>query len=167
VQPPVAAKRLAYRSAYRALQLSWLVRRPGVSGIKCLLVNRERILLVRHTYGHRGWDLPGGAMKRNELPLTAARREMQEELGVESGRWTWLGTVQGTVDHRRDTIHVFRVELGTPAITLDLGELAAASWFASSNLPPNVGPYVLPIVKLAAAAAAATADADISDHDRI
>jgi 8-oxo-dGTP pyrophosphatase MutT (NUDIX family) len=164
VQPPVAAKRLAYRSAYRALQLSWLLRRPAVSGVKCLLVNRDRILLVRHTYGHRGWDLPGGAMKRHELPLTAARREMAEELGVDCDRWTSLGAVEGTVDHRRDTIHVFRVDLETPAITMDLGELAAASWFDSSNLPPNVGPYVLPIVNLAAAPGAGITA--VSDEDR-
>jgi hypothetical protein len=31
-------------------------------------------------------------------------------------------------------------------VTLNLAELATASWFASSNLPPNLGPYVLPIV---------------------
>src|SRR5437764_3115576 len=93
VQPPVAARRLAYRSAYRVLTVSWLIRRPAKSGVKCLLVNQERILLVRHTYGYRGWDLPGGAIKRHEAPLTAARREMHEELGVEADGWISLGTV--------------------------------------------------------------------------
>jgi 8-oxo-dGTP pyrophosphatase MutT (NUDIX family) len=151
VQAPVAARRLAYRAAYRALQLTWLVRRPSKLGVKCLLVNEDRYLLVRHTYGHRHWDLPGGAMKRHEPPLHAARREMREELGIESDSWASLGPVQGTVDHRRDTIYCFRVELPAPTITMDRGELQAASWFASTNFPPNLGPYVLPIVRRSAA----------------
>jgi 8-oxo-dGTP pyrophosphatase MutT (NUDIX family) len=156
VQPPVAARRLAYRAAYRALALSWLVRRPAKLGVKCLLVNGDRLLLVRHTYGHRDWDLPGGAMRRGEPPLAAAQREMREELGIEADCWTSLGTVEGSVDHRRDTIFVFRVQLAAPTVTINRGELATASWFAGSNLPPNVGPYVLPIMMRSAAAGAAS-----------
>jgi 8-oxo-dGTP pyrophosphatase MutT (NUDIX family) len=152
VQAPVAARRLAYRAAYRTLQFSWLLRRPAKRGVKCLLVNRERVLLVRHTYGDRRWEVPGGAMRRNEEPLATARREMHEELGIEAATWTALGTVQGTFHHRRDTIHCFRAELESPALTLDLGELQAASWFHSSDLPPNLGPYVLPVLSRAAAA---------------
>ena len=41
------------------------------------------MLLVRHTYGPRAWDLPGGAIKRGEPPIDAARREMDEELGLD------------------------------------------------------------------------------------
>jgi 8-oxo-dGTP pyrophosphatase MutT (NUDIX family) len=152
VQPPIAARRLAYRAAYRTLALWWLVRRPAKRGVKCLLVNQDRILLVRHTYGHRDWDLPGGAMKRGEAPLATARREMQEELGIEAD-WTSLGAVEGSVDHRRDLIFVFRAQLAEPAITINRAELSTASWFAGSNLPPNLGPYVLPIVSRSAAAA--------------
>jgi ADP-ribose pyrophosphatase YjhB (NUDIX family) len=152
VQPPVAAKRLAYRAAYRTLQVSWLVRRPAKLGVKCLLVNRGRVLLVRHTYGDRRWDLPGGAMRRQEQPLDAARREMHEELKIETTRWTALGTVEGSVHHRRDTIHCFLAELDTPDVTLDLGELQTASWFDRSDLPPSLAPYVLPVLMRAAAA---------------
>jgi 8-oxo-dGTP pyrophosphatase MutT (NUDIX family) len=147
VQAPVGARRLAYRAAYRTLQVSWLVRRPMKRGVKCLLVNRERVLLVRHTYGDRRWDLPGGAMRRNEEPLATARREMHEELGIESARWTALGIVEGVFHHRRDTIHCFRGELESPEVRLDLGELQTASWFDRSDLPPNLAPYVLPVLR--------------------
>jgi 8-oxo-dGTP pyrophosphatase MutT (NUDIX family) len=139
-------RRLAYRTAYSILRLIWLVRRPVTVGVKCLLVNDGRILLVRHTYGDRAWDLPGGMLKRHEQPLTAARREMREELGIEGASWTSLGAVQGTVHHRRDTIHCYRAELAAPGLTLDLGELATARWFARSELPPDLGHYVVSIV---------------------
>jgi 8-oxo-dGTP pyrophosphatase MutT (NUDIX family) len=151
VELPVAARRLAYRAAYRALEVSWLVRRPAKSGVKCLLVHRNRILLVRHTYGDRRWDLPGGSIKRGEDALSCARREMHEELGVQSGHWTPLGTVEGIFHHRRDTIHCFRARLESPEVQLDLGELQTASWFAAPDLPPKLAPYVLPVVSKAQA----------------
>ena len=143
---PVAVRRLAYRVAYRVLQVIWLVRRPAKVGVKCLLVNDRRILLVRHTYGDRVWDLPGGALRRREAPLDGARREMREELGVGDATWTSLGAVHGTVHHRRDTIHCYRADLPSPALTLDLGELAVAQWFAPARLPDDLGPYVASIV---------------------
>lgn len=148
VRLPLAVRRLGYRTAYRLLELIWLLRRPGKLGVKCLLVNHDRILLVRHTYGHRDWDLPGGGVKRGELPLSAARREMGEELGIVAGSWTPLGEVRGIVSHRRDTVHCFRVVLPTSELAVDLGELAAAAWFAPSEIPSDLGPYVRPILAL-------------------
>jgi hypothetical protein len=47
------------------------------------------------------------------------------------------------------------VHVAAPTVTINRGELATASWFAGSNLPPNVGPYVLPIMMRSAAAGAA------------
>ena len=75
-------RRLGYRIAYRVLQVFWFVDAPPKQGVKCLLTCHDRVLLVRHTYGSRAWDVPGGAIKRGEPPLTAARREMGEELGL-------------------------------------------------------------------------------------
>ena len=149
MQLPVGARRFAYRTAYRVLEFCWLLLRPNKLGVKCLMTRADRILLVRHTYGHRGWDLPGGGIKRGEAPVNAARREMREELGIEGAEWVDLGEIRGIVQHRRDTIHCFRAELPTPAITIDPGELSTASWFAFADLPPELGPYVMPILRRA------------------
>ena len=144
---PVGVRRVGYRCAYRVLQVIWLVWRPRKQGVKCLLTEGDRILLVRHTYGRRSWDIPGGAMRRGEQPLATAQREMNEELGLSPQlEWVQIGQIQGTMDHRRDTIHCFRAELPSPTLTLDLGELAAARWFERDALPADLSPYVLPIV---------------------
>jgi 8-oxo-dGTP pyrophosphatase MutT (NUDIX family) len=139
---PVTVRRLGYRIAYRLLQVFWFAARPRKQGVKCLLTCRDRVLLVRHTYGDRAWDVPGGAIKRREAPASAARREMSEELGLDGVEWTGIGEVRGTVSHRRDTIHCFRAELCRPALTIDRGELAAVDWFARGALPEELGPYV-------------------------
>jgi 8-oxo-dGTP pyrophosphatase MutT (NUDIX family) len=146
MQLPVPIRRTTYRCGYRVLQVLWFVWRPHKDGVKCLLTTDDRVLLVRHTYGRRSWDLPGGAVKRGEPPIEAARREMEEELGLGSAPWFEMGQVRGSVDHRRDTIHVFRAEVGAPTLTLDEGELAEARWFKRGGLPADLGPYVTPIL---------------------
>jgi 8-oxo-dGTP diphosphatase len=139
---PIPLLRMMYRCAYWLLRAYWFVRRPEVQGVKCVLTEGDQVLLVRHTYGHREWDLPGGAVKRDEPPLNAARREMHEELGIRIEDWISLGQVSADVDHRRDRIHCFQAELHEPRITVDRGELAAASWFPRKALPPELGRYV-------------------------
>ncbi len=41
----------------------------------------DRVLLVEPTY-KPNWEVPGGAVEAEESPLTAARRELHEELGL-------------------------------------------------------------------------------------
>jgi 8-oxo-dGTP pyrophosphatase MutT (NUDIX family) len=134
--------RLGYRAAYTAMRAYWFVLRPEVSGVKCVLLNQGRVLLVRHTYGDPRWDLPGGSLKRGELPVDAARREMSEELGVEIEAWTSLGRLTSTMDHRHDTMHCFAAELPGEEVTMDPGELAAVSWFSRRELPLDLGWHV-------------------------
>jgi 8-oxo-dGTP pyrophosphatase MutT (NUDIX family) len=151
VSATLTLRRLGYRLAYRVLQVFWFIARPDVEGVKCLVTDRDRVLLVRHTYGRRSWDLPGGTIKRRESPLSAARREMSEELGIDDVPWADIGRLSGRHDHRRDTIHCFRAELQEPAIVLDEGELEVARWFARGDLPADIAPYVATIVAAAPA----------------
>lgn len=146
VSATLTLRRLGYRIAYRLLQAFWFVTRPTKRGVKCVVTDRDRVLLVRHTYGRRSWDLPGGSMKRRESPLAAARREMTEELGLDGADWTAIGELHGRLDRRHDTIQCFRVELREPHLRLDLGELATAGWFARDALPDDLGPYVGEII---------------------
>ena len=127
------------------LQVVWFFTRPNKRGVKCVVCDRERVLLVRHTYGSRAWDLPGGGVKRRESPRTAARREMEEELGLDV-EWTELGQVKGNVNHRHDTIHCFGAQVPAPHLRLAEDELSAARWFTRSDLPSDVGPYVHAVV---------------------
>ena len=142
VRLPVPLLRLAYRSAYTAMRAYWFVLRPEVAGVKCVLLDGGRVLLVRHTYGDRAWDLPGGSVKRGELPVEAAHREMQEELGLQIERWIPLGRLLASMDHRRDTMHCFAAELQDEPITMDPGELDAVQWFPRRALPAELGRHV-------------------------
>jgi 8-oxo-dGTP diphosphatase len=142
-------RRLGYRGAYTVLRLYWFLVRPEVTGVKGVLSDGQRVLLVRHTYGCRRWDFPGGTMKRGEAPAAAIVREMHEELGI-TPEWQPLGEVRGQMFRRHDTLLCFRADVPAPSLILDHGEIAAVRWFTRDQLPPDTGQYVRPILGLLA-----------------
>ncbi len=145
---PVPVRRVAYRAAYRGLRTYWFIRQPELHGVKCAVSDRDRVLLVRHTYGPRHWDLPGGTMRRGEPAIDTARREMAEELGIAVEDWQALGELRVTAFRKHDVLHCFRAELGARTVSIDPGELAVADWFDPHALPDDCGPFVEPILAL-------------------
>jgi 8-oxo-dGTP pyrophosphatase MutT (NUDIX family) len=143
---PVPVRRMGYRAAYAGLRIYWLVRHPGTSGVKCALTDGEKILLVRHSYGPRAWDLPGGALHSGELPVVAARREMEEELGITIEDFLDMGEMVIRESHRDDHVYYFRAELSAPPMTIDRGELVSARWFDRRELPKELGRYARKII---------------------
>jgi 8-oxo-dGTP pyrophosphatase MutT (NUDIX family) len=135
-------RRAAMRCAYVGLRVYWFVLRPRVVGVKCVVVNDDEVLLVRHTYGRRSWDLPGGTARRREVPIDAARREMHEELGRRIDDWQELGVLYISADHRRDNLHMFRAHVPDRQLDIDLTEIAEARWFPRDDLPRDLGRYV-------------------------
>lgn len=144
VPPLVRLRRLGYRLAFRVLQVRWLLSHPDQRGVKCVITDGDRLLLVRHTYGMRAWDLPGGRTRRCESALATTRREMEEELGLGDAPWHELGELRGRLYRRRDTIHILGAEVSAPTLRVDPVELEAAAWFDRDRLPLWVTPYVRP-----------------------
>jgi 8-oxo-dGTP pyrophosphatase MutT (NUDIX family) len=143
---PLQVRRAAIRCAYIGLRVYWFVLRPHLVGVKCVLTSGNDVLFVRHTYGHREWDFPGGGVKRREVPLDAARREIHEELGRRIEDWDELGEMFISANHHHDSLHVFQAHLADRRLELDLTELAEARWFPLSAPPADLGPYVPPIL---------------------
>jgi 8-oxo-dGTP pyrophosphatase MutT (NUDIX family) len=85
-------------------------------------------------------------MKRHEPPVSAARREMHEELGLSIEDWVALGELFTTAYRRRDTVHCFQAELQAPELTIDCGEIATTGWFSRHELPEELGRFVTPIL---------------------
>jgi 8-oxo-dGTP diphosphatase len=140
-------RRAAIRAAYAGLRTYWFVARPRIVGVKCVLIHGGEVLLVRHTYGRPGWDLPGGTVRRRELPREAARREMHEELGRDIEDWTALGELFVNTNHHDDNLHLFQARVEDRALELNLTELAEAAWFHPDALPADLARYVRPILR--------------------
>ncbi|MFZ5391801.1 MAG: NUDIX domain-containing protein [Patescibacteria group bacterium] len=72
---------MLYRFLYPIARLYWLIFRPVTFGVRIILINDGKILLVRHTY-LPDWMLPGGAVEYQEDFSTAIKRELREELNI-------------------------------------------------------------------------------------
>jgi predicted NUDIX family NTP pyrophosphohydrolase len=70
-----------------------LLFRRGAAGLQVLLAHPGGPLWSRKDYG--AWTLPKGQFTDGELPLDAAKREFEEEMGAApAGDFTPLGTVK-------------------------------------------------------------------------
>jgi 8-oxo-dGTP pyrophosphatase MutT (NUDIX family) len=138
----VALLRWLYRAAWWGLQLRATVwpRRRG-NGVKCALTHEGRVLLVRHTYGHRGmWYLPGGAVRRSESPLAAAAREMREELDLRDLELREVGTFHTRLDRLAVRLTFARAEVVDPSqVRVNPVEIAEVGWFALDAPPAPLG----------------------------
>src|ERR1043166_9374151 len=92
------------------LRVYWFIFRAKVRGTRCLIERDDKLLVIRHTYGDMLWTLPGGLIKRGEMPEQAARREVLEEVGIKLSELRPLGVFTDRSEYARDTVHCFRGE---------------------------------------------------------
>lgn len=117
--------RIVLRVGFRLARIWWHVRRPSHEGALVAIYVGQALLLVKSSYRSE-WGLPGGSIHPGEAPDTAARREMQEELGFSSNALRSVGSVSGVWDGRRDRVHFFELRLDSaPDLRLDNREIIA------------------------------------------
>jgi ADP-ribose pyrophosphatase YjhB (NUDIX family) len=114
--------------------------RPIV-GVGVVVWHGDRVLLVRRGKAPRWgqWSLPGGAQQLGETVAEAARREVEEEVGLEVA----LGEIVATVDlierdpHGRIRYHYTLIDFvaEAPRAALQPGSDAAdARWFSIEEI---------------------------------
>ena len=89
--------------------------RPEPPSCICTLVyafhGSALVLLQRRKQPNLGlWSPPGGHVKVGETPHAAARRELREETGYTSTRWTYLGSVEPNPAFLDNRCHHFLAE---------------------------------------------------------
>ena len=139
--------RLAYRVGFRAARLWWRLRRPDHDGaVVAIWLDGGRILAVQQSCrANPSW--PGGGIRRGEEPREAARRELQEELGLDVRPDDLVLAREMAVDwdFRRERVRVFEFRLrGEPVLRIDNREIVGARFvepralLAEEGLPPFI-----------------------------
>lgn len=90
--------------------------------VATLVVDREHVILARqyrYPIGRWIYDLPGGAGEEGEAPAAAARRELEEELGLIPQELVPLHTFFVNPGRAAWPVHLFLCDAGTRAGTAD------------------------------------------------
>ncbi len=110
------------------------------------MVCGHEILLVKNTYGYK-YTLPGGGIKKTESPELGLKREVKEELGIDLGSVSFLGSFVSTAEYKKDKVFAFLGQLSNKEIYIDNLEIDEAKWFQLNKLP-NLGPVTMKILDL-------------------
>ena len=117
-------------------RLYWFIFRPHTQGVKCLIENDDKYLLVKTSYSGDYWTLPGGGCDYKEAPEQAIKREVVEELGIILTDVVLLGSYESTVEYKRDTVYLFYGKSQEKNFKTN-AEIAEASWFPKDMLPQD------------------------------
>ena len=91
------------------------------------LTPQGKVLVVRqHRFGigHATLEIPAGLVDPGEAQAEAVRRELAEETGYTSPRWTYLGWVEANPAFMNNRCHIWLAQdaVSTLAVELDDGE---------------------------------------------
>ncbi len=132
----------AIRIAQRLRLFYWKIVKPVSVGVRAIVLDdRERVLLVRHSYTPE-WYLPGGRVRRSEGIVDALHRELDEEVGVKAptASLRLLGTYSSAKECKRDHISVFVVQGAAHSSTNGSLEVSEQRWCSLEELPDGVSP---------------------------
>lgn len=114
----------------------WFIVRPHTKGVKVLIFNAEdKILMVRLTYYPDTWTFPGGGIDSKELPQTAAKREVKEEVEIELPEINFVAKLNFDHEYKKDTVFIFRTDVQNVDLKNDSKEIAESGWFSLNALP--------------------------------
>jgi ADP-ribose pyrophosphatase YjhB (NUDIX family) len=114
-------------------------RKAPIAGVSVVVSNLSGdVLLLKHSYGPKVWSLPGGGLQRGEDPIEAARREVQEELGLTLTRIEPVATLDEVLSGAPHTAHVFAATCDQHPRP-DGREVVTARFFPSHSLPEPMG----------------------------
>jgi ADP-ribose pyrophosphatase YjhB (NUDIX family) len=126
--------------AYKIATIYWKIFRPQTFGVKLLLINDGKVLLVEHSYT-TGYHLPGGGVKSGEMFDRALKREILEELGLDINNPQLFGVYQNTKQGKIDTVIAY---LSTDPVDLNKAKLGSeinhADFYRLDSLPPDTSP---------------------------
>ncbi len=117
---------------YRILKLT-------TYGVRVLLYNNQKILLIKHRYDDF-WVFPGGGIKKHEDPEFAAIRECIEETGyVIQSTPIKLGIYSNISGGKTDIVHVYTsndyaYDKNHKSLSGML-EVSKQEWFSINDLP--------------------------------
>lgn len=131
--------------ATRLITFAALFTRPMIMGVRGLVIDAQRrVLLVRHSYVGGYW-LPGGGVEHGETLLDALTRELREEGNIvlegEAPRLHGVYLNRDACRYNHEALFVVRGFRQTAPFSPTL-EIVESRFFPADALPPEAIPSV-------------------------
>jgi 8-oxo-dGTP pyrophosphatase MutT (NUDIX family) len=90
----------------------YVLEAPDWINVIALTENRDVVLVEQYRAGihESSLEIPGGMVDEDESPMESAKRELLEETGYQSKKWTKLGTTSGNAAILNNYTHIFLAE---------------------------------------------------------
>lgn len=117
---------------------TFLTGRPRA---RVLVVNEfDEVLLIQALFSDGRWSLPGGGLKRTESAVAAARRELQEETGIDADEtdfmyMTTLSKPEYRVPFTAPLYYLRVTRSSLPDQMVNTWEISSIAWFQRDKLP--------------------------------
>jgi 8-oxo-dGTP pyrophosphatase MutT (NUDIX family) len=108
-------------------------------GVRMLLLDQGKVLLVKHTY-QPDWYTIGGGVEPGETPREAMERELKEEVGVTLTSPPQLFSVYYSRNEKHDDYIIFYIGQGCHQEAVSSDEIAQQQWFPLQQLPHDLSP---------------------------
>lgn len=118
-----------------------------VAAVAVIFNDSQEVLLLRHVIraNSSGWGLPGGFLNAGEQPEIAVRRELREEVGIETIDVKLLKV--RTAGNHFEIIYACRAE--NTDVKPKSTEIIEAGWFQMDKLQSKIPPIEIEHIELA------------------
>ncbi|MCA9313535.1 NUDIX hydrolase [Candidatus Nomurabacteria bacterium] len=123
--------------------------------VRVVVLCNKKILLVRSHFGRQSWCLPGGGVERGENPMSAAVRELYEEVGikVQESDLVCIGQLRlpekNTWPRYDATFYKINLREQLSPNVKQWYEIIEAQWFDIDCLPAKIGDSTKAALRLA------------------
>ncbi len=130
------------RLGFDLLTIYWALFKVTTVGVRVLIENEGKVLLIKHTY-RKGYYFPGGGVRRGEEFSQACIREVFEETGLVIDKMQLVSVYRNFLENKNNCVLIYRAGkvINPHELKSDGIEVAEAIWVDPTNPPKEASYY--------------------------
>lgn len=141
-------KKLYYFFRNPIYKIYCFIFRPKSLGVKVVVENNDKLLMVRIGYAHKRFTFPGGGVNKNESFEEAAKRELEEEVGIKTESLIEMGEYTSESNYKKNIVRCFYLHTDSTFAKIDNFEIIESGWYEPEKFPDNLSFAVPKIMKI-------------------
>lgn len=130
------------RLGFDLLTIYWALFKVTTIGVRVLVENEGKVLLIKHSY-RDGYYFPGGGVRRGEEFNHAGIREIFEETGLVIDKLQLVSVYRNFLENKNNCVLIYRAGkvINPDELKADGVEITEAIWVDPQNPPKDASYY--------------------------